>query len=123
MTPTERSLRHLRESGWTVQKVEYWNSFCKRRVDVFHFGDLLACRPDGKPTLLQVTSGTNVSARIQKAKEHSGPLIVWLLSGGALLVHGWAKRGPRGEPKRWTLREVSISVSDFSAEVTAVANG
>lgn len=96
MSPTQRSLRHLRESGWTVAKVEYWLAPARRRIDVWRFGDLLACKPDGRPTLIQTTSGSNVSGRITKAKENAGPLVAWLLSGGALVVHGWAKRGPRG---------------------------
>ena len=120
-SPTQRSLAHLRESGWTVAKVEYWLAPARRRIDVWHFGDLLACKPpDGKPTLIQTTSGNNVSSRLQKAKDFSGPLIAWLLSGGALVVHGWAKRGARGEPKRCTLREVPITVSDLTAPATEI---
>lgn len=113
-SPTQRSLKSLREAGWTVAKVEYWNSFCKRRVDVWKFGDLLACKPNERPTLIQTTSGDNVSHRIQKAKENAGPLVAWLLSGGRLVVHGWAKRGGRGEAKHWTLREVNLSVADLT---------
>lgn len=113
MSPMQRSLRHLRESGWTVARVEYWLAPARRRIDVWRFGDLLACKPDGRPTLIQTTSGSNVSARLNKARENAGPLVAWLLSGGRLVVHGWAKRGPRGEPKRWTLREVSLNVQDL----------
>lgn len=115
MSPTERSLKNLRESGWTVARVEYWNAFCKRRVDVWKFGDLLACKPDGKPTLIQTTSGSNVSSRIQKAKDNAGPLTAWLLAGGRLVVHGWAKRGGRGEAKHWVMREVELTVADLAS--------
>lgn len=114
MSPTERSLRHLRESGWHVCVVEKWIPQIKRRKDAFGFGDLLCAKPNGKPTLVQTTSGDNVAARIHKAREKAGPLVAWLLSGGALVVHGWAKRGPRGEQKRWTLREVNLTFRDLT---------
>ena len=114
MSPTQRSLHHLRETGWTVAKVEYWLAPACRRVDIWRFGDLLACKPDGRPTLVQVTTGSHVSGRVEKARKNAGPLVAWLLSGGMLVVHGWAKRGPRGEPKHWTLREVSLSLTDLT---------
>lgn len=112
-SPTQRSLAHLRAEGWSVAKVEYWLAPARRRIDVWKFGDLLACHPQEKPTLVQTTSGSNVSARIAKAKEHAGPLVAWLLSGGRLVLHGWTKRGPRGEPKRWTLREIELGLADL----------
>jgi len=38
VSPTERSLRHPRDGGWTVAKVEYWLAPAHRRVDVWRFG-------------------------------------------------------------------------------------
>lgn len=114
MTPTRRSLAHLRALGWFVAVVERWVPQARRRADVFAFGDLLACHPQGKPTLIQTTTGSNVAARITKAREHAGPLTAWLLSGGRLIVHGWAKRGPRGDAKRWTVREIELTLGDLA---------
>jgi len=119
MSPTQRSLKHLREVGWTVCVVEKWIPQIKQRKDAFGFGDLLACKADVPPTLIQTTSGNNVSARIAKAKEIAGPLVTWLVSGGRLLVHGWAKRGGRGERKVWTVREVQLSVADLTQDTVA----
>jgi hypothetical protein len=31
------------------------------------------------------------------------------------VVHGWAKRGPRGRRKVWELREVQITATDLAA--------
>lgn len=48
--PAERSLNELRRNGWTVAKTEYYMKHpgmpFGRRVDVWGFGDLLACRPE-----------------------------------------------------------------------------
>lgn len=121
MNPTARSIRHLRESGWTVARVEYWLAPARRRIDVWAFGDLLACRPEGRPTLFQVTTGSNVAARITKARANAGPLLTWLLSGGKLVVHGWSLRGKRGERKLWTLREVEIGVEQLTAREQLLA--
>jgi hypothetical protein len=48
--PAQRSLKHLRDNGWTVVIVEKWIPVAGdwkrgKRVDVWGFGDLLACRP------------------------------------------------------------------------------
>lgn len=113
-SPTARSLKHLRTIGWHACKVEQRLPRCFITKDAFNFGDLLACHPNGKPTLIQVTSGSNVAARITKAKAHAGPLVAWLLSGGRLLVHGWRKVGPRGERKTWQLREIELTLMDLT---------
>ena len=116
-SPTQRSLKFLRESGWTVQVVEHWNAFARRRIDVFHFGDIIGVNPelpDAKPTLFQVTSGANVSARLAKAREHAGPLTAWVLSGGRLQIHGWQKRGPRGQRKAWTVRILEVGLAELN---------
>lgn len=118
-SPTQRSLKHLREGGWSVQVVERWNPYAHVRVDLFGFGDIVAVKADGKITMVQTTSGSHVSHRIEKAKAIAGPLIAWLLAGGRLVVHGWAKRGARGEVKRWTLREVELTVKDLTEAESA----
>lgn len=115
MTPTQRSLRHLREAGWTAHKVEHWNAFARRRVDAFGWGDILACHPLQGIALVQTTSGANLSARIKKAQS-IGALVAWVTAGGKLIAHGWAKRGPRGEVKRWTLKEIQLSLSDLTRQ-------
>ena len=41
-SPTQLSLKKLREEGYTVAVVEHWNSFARIRQDLFGFIDLLA---------------------------------------------------------------------------------
>ncbi len=103
MTPTARSLKHLREQGYTCQVVERWNSFTKTRHDLWGIGDILCLR--GAETLLvQTTSGDNVSKRVAKIAdcEH---LPAIREAGWRIICHGWRK----GANGRYTLREVDCS--------------
>ena len=34
-SPTQRTLKYLRDKGYTAQVVEHWNAFAKRRIDLF----------------------------------------------------------------------------------------
>lgn len=112
-SPTSRSTAHLRTLGYCVAKVEQRLPIPGKFVtkDCFGWGDLLAVHQTLGIALVQTTSGSNLAARLTKAKGIAGPLIAWLTAGGKLLAHGWAKRGPRGQPKVWTLREVVVDVS------------
>lgn len=127
MTPTARSLAHLRKHGYSVAVVEKWIPATPagfkgpiKRSDVWQFGDLLAAKV-GEPgaTLIQTTSGTNVSARVNKIKgiAESG---IWLAAGNKIVVHGWSKKGPRGKAKRWTPRVVEILTGGITREVENV---
>ena len=89
MNPTQRSLKYLRDAGYTVAIVEYFNYFTKRRHDLFQFADLMAIR-EGEVLLVQVTSGTNVSARVKKItdNEHIGAV---RNAGIRVEVHGWRR--------------------------------
>jgi hypothetical protein len=42
MSPVQRTLAWLREHGYVAQKVEYFNYYAKKRVDLFGFIDVLA---------------------------------------------------------------------------------
>jgi len=121
--PTQRSLKYLRDNGWTVCIVEKWipprgSMKFGVRVDAFGFGDLLACRKvdieglglNGKPlayqeiALVQTTDHTSFSKH--KLKILAIPeFYKWKDAGGMVLLHGWSKRGARGCRKLWTLRE------------------
>ena len=90
-SPTQHSLAHYRKNGYTCQVVEHFNSFSHRRVDLFHFIDIVAIK-DGETGVLgiQTTSKTNMGARIQKIKEE--PIAkIWLSAGNRIMVDGWEK--------------------------------
>ena len=122
--PTQRSLKALRDAGYLVCIVEKWLPARGEmkfgiRIDAFGFGDLLACKPSkqyvdtktaqlyrepGEIALVQTTDHTSFSKH--KLKILAIPEFQkWKDAGGIVRLHGWAKRGPRGERKVWTLRE------------------
>jgi hypothetical protein len=61
----------------------------------------------GKIVGIQVTSGTNHAARINKAKAEPR-LSAWLAAGARFAVWSFAKRGGRGKRKTWQLREQEV---------------
>lgn len=96
-SPTQRSLKYLRDQGYTVAIVEWFNHWTKRRHDLFQFADLMAIR-ENEVLLVQVTSGTNVSARVKKIaeNEHIGAV---RKAGIRVEVHGWRKLVSGWEPR------------------------
>jgi hypothetical protein len=90
-SPTVRSLRLLRQRGYLCRVVEFWNSFAKRRVDLWG-ADLLCVKPGEPPLLVQTTTVSNQSARIKKLT--ALPSTAFLLRcKWEIHVHGWGKRG------------------------------
>ncbi len=116
--PTQRSLKHLRDHGWTVCIVEKYikhpNMAFGKRIDAFGIGDLLACRSE----LLDEGHRTQINGMIALVQccstdfaKHKTKLLAipelqtWKAAGGEVIIHGWTKKGPRGKRKTWTLRE------------------
>jgi len=102
MTPTQRSLKVLRELGYLVEVVEKWNSFTRTRKDLWGWADLLAIRRD-EVLAVQVTS-EGVANRVAKvaASETVGRVRE---AGIRIEVHGWRKNA-RG---RYVQRVVDLS--------------
>jgi hypothetical protein len=92
-SPTARTLAYLRQAGWPfVQVVEHYNVWSKQRNDLFGFADVLAVHPKKGHLYVQVTSGTNVNARLNKMRDESKEVIEALIETGARVeVHGWRK--------------------------------
>jgi hypothetical protein len=99
MSLTLRTTKHLREQGYLVATVEYYSSFTKRRHDLFGCIDLLAIG-NGETLAIQVTSRSNMSARIKKIEDNLA-LPEMLRSKWRILVHGWDK----GTNGRYRLKE------------------
>jgi len=102
-SPSQRSLAHLRKNGYLPWVVEHFNTWTKRRQDLYGFGDILAIG-NGEIVIVQTTTAANMAAREKKilTNPHAHE---WVMNGGTIVVHGWAKRGPRGKRKLWTLAE------------------
>ena len=109
-SPTQRSLALLRRQGYRVAITEHWNSFVKRRQDLYGFIDVLAIAPS--MLAIQTTSADHVSHRVEKILDLPAAR-EWIEAGHRIIVHGWAKRGPRGAVKKWECREVEILREHF----------
>ena len=88
MSPTQRTLALLREQGYHAEVVEHFNSFTRRRHDLWGWCDILAIR-EGEILAVQCTS-TGVSSRIKKIQE-SPTLPLVRKAGINIWVVGWRK--------------------------------
>ena len=88
MTPTQRSLKALRELGYLVEVVEKWNSFTRTRKDLWGWADLLAVRR-GEVLAVQVTAQA-VANRVQKVTD-SETIGRVREAGVRVEIHGWRK--------------------------------
>lgn len=102
MTPTQRSMKVLRELGYLVEVVEKWNSFTRTRKDLWGWADLLAIKR-GEVLAVQVTS-TGVSSRIKKIMD-SETIGRVREAGIRIEVHGHRKNS-KG---KYVMRVVDIS--------------
>jgi hypothetical protein len=117
-SPTQRSLKLLREAGYYAAITEHWNQFAHIRQDLFGFCDIIAFKPDGGVLMVQTTSGGNVAARVAKIVSNDIAR-AWLQSENrVIVVHGWAKRGDRGKRKLWECRVVEVTTADFESPIS-----
>lgn len=115
LSPTERSLRYLRASGYQVAKAEYWfqapGMKHGRRRDLFGFIDVCAAG-HGELLMIQVTSRSNVAGRRRKITSECAAAAWELLHvpGLHLQIHGW----PAGESKRPFI--YTMAAADFDRD-------
>jgi hypothetical protein len=89
VSPTARSLAHLRDQGYHAEVVEQTKRVPGKvwKIDLWNFIDILAIRR-GEVLGVQVTSRSNVSARVKKIND--SPLLPLVREAGIrVLVHGW----------------------------------
>lgn len=113
MSPTQRSLAHIRKIGYCAQVVEHWNPFAHRRIDLFGVIDIvvLDCK-DHKLLGVQTCSGCDHAKRRSKALDEPR-LPLWLLCGGRFEIWSWSKLGARGKRKLWSVRIEAITLENF----------
>lgn len=104
MTPTQRTLKKLREEGYTAEVVEKRIPRMMITKDLFGFIDVIAIR-DGETLAVQTTSGNNVAARIRKIADNPN-LAAVRAAGWGIHVHGWRKLK---SSRRWECRVVDVS--------------
>lgn len=99
-SPTQRSLKHLRDKGYRAEVVERWNPHARVRHDLFNIVDILAIS-ETEVLAVQTTSASNMKARINKISEADVlPLLIRL--EWRVIVHGWKKNT---KTNRWELKE------------------
>jgi len=89
MSPTQLTLKRLREMGYYAQVVEHYNAFAKIRQDLFGGVDVLALG-EGRTLAVQCTSKSNMASRVKKLR--ALPVLPFMRScRWELQVWGWAK--------------------------------
>lgn len=100
---TVKSRDRLKDEGFkTLQTVEWYNAFTKRKHDLFGIFDVLAVG-NGRTLAVQVTSRDNMSSRRKKITE-SEAFDECALAGWAVELHGWYK-----EKNRWKVKVEVLS--------------
>jgi hypothetical protein len=110
MTPTARTLKYLREKGYTADVVERWIGGGQMRIrkDLFGLGDVLAFAYN--TLLIQCTSGSNITSRMRKAE--ANPILKrWLAERRQFFAIGWRKILVGERRRRWMpdIREAFLS--------------
>jgi len=90
MSPVERTLAEIKKNGLKYWKVEHWNPYAKKRIDLFHIIDILVL--DGGVLGLQVC-GTDYQEHVRKiAIEEKDNTLAWLEQPGTRLeIWAWRK--------------------------------
>lgn len=102
-SPTQRSLKRLREQGYLVQVVEHWNAHARIRQDLFGFIDVLAVR-EGEILAVQACSGTDAAKRVRKIADHPN---VGMVRKAGIRIEVWAWR--KLASGRYEVRVVDVS--------------
>lgn len=107
MTPTQRTLKLMRERGWIAEVTERWIPGANIRKDLWSFCDVLCIHPEsGEILAVQTTSASNMAARVKKICDCELTPIV-RKCGIGIHVHGWI--APTKNKRLWTVREKDLS--------------
>ena len=117
---TQRSLKLLREGGWTSQVVEKWNHYAHIRQDLFGCIDIVSIRYD---RFLGVQSAVASGRSAHEKKLLMEPRArLWVQAGAELWLISWGKQKIKrgGVAFRWIPRVDIFRESDFEGQ-TGVA--
>lgn len=103
MSPTQLTLRKLRNEGYRAAVVEKWNAHIKIRQDLFGFIDVIGVR-EGETIAVQACTFGDRLKRARKVREAEALPNV-LAAQWKVVVHGWRK-----QKNRWQCTEESIDV-------------
>ena len=94
MSPVQRTLKYLRDHGYTAEKTEHFNFYAKKRQDLFGFIDVLAVK-DEHLLALQVSDGAHHAGHTSAIK--ALPVARQLVFHMDVEIWSWSKRGRRGK--------------------------
>ena len=90
-----KSMVKLRQEGYLVAKVEFWNAAANKRQDLWGFADIIAIRPRtdcrGEDRMLVQSCANDLAAHEQKLRAEPRVLVA-LRSGFRVVIHAWVKR-------------------------------
>src|SRR6266498_3711016 len=119
-SPTQRTIRELRNQGRRCAIVEKWNAYAGPhgvRQDLFGIIDVIALDPERGVVGVQCCAGSGFSNHEKKILiERAQESIDWLSTPGASLeLWGWrkVKLHPGGKAERWQPRVRVFSLADF----------
>lgn len=104
-SPTQRTLKKLKDEGYVAAIVERWNPFARIRQDLYCFVDVLGLK-DGETLAVQTTTQAHQAERIKKIKAHPNYKVLKKASW-TIHVHGWRKL-KKGKRYLWECRVVEI---------------
>ena len=115
LSPTQRTLRVLRQQGAICGITEHWNYYVGIRQDLFGFIDLIALTSDRGIVGMQCCARSGHAAHRKKILENEvAP--EWIKSGGKIEIWSWAKqkleRG--GKAERWMAKVEEITSDNFN---------
>jgi hypothetical protein len=116
MSPTARTLAHLRRLGYLAARVEVYIPAVRRHRDLFGIADVIGIHPGERSMILvQATTAAHVPDRLRRVQAR--PELPLLLAAGIRVEDwGWALRS-----RRWCVRRVAVRVADRAAvEVQAL---
>ncbi len=90
MSPTQRTLKWLRDAGYLAEVVEKWNVHARIRQDLFGAIDIVASSPECPILGVQCTSDSNFAARLKKLRD-SDNVQQLLKNKWHIWVVGWKK--------------------------------
>jgi len=99
----QQTRKRLVEQGYLVENVEQYNTFSRRKNDLWGFIDFLAIKKN-EVLAIQVTSKSNMSSRRRKITEHENLAIV-RESGIRVELWGFYKK----ENGRWEVKIEDLS--------------
>jgi hypothetical protein len=98
----QRVLKSLRDNGYVAEVVERWDSFSRRKHDLFGFIDILAVG-NSHTLAVQVTSRNNMASRRRKMQEAPELTAMWC-AGWQVQLWGYDK-----PTTRWRVKVEDVS--------------